>query len=103
MGVGRKRLHDPNFQETSLFPGRRGRPARGYKLITGPSAASAINVRKGRGVWSTQAENEFLKMVLNRIKAGDTAITIADLLNAYIAAHNDISIISVGDPPETWP
>ena len=100
MGVGRKRLHDPNYEETTLFPGKRGRPVNGYKLITGPSKASAINQRKGRGIWSTQAENELLKIVLSKIKSGDTDITLKELLDSYIAAHNDISIILEGDPPD---
>ena len=84
-------MEDPNYEQTALWeePKRRkGRPEYGRKLVN-DNTCFADNLRKGRSIWSTQAESALLKEVLELIKYDPNyeTITLGDILARYKRMH----------------
>lgn len=83
-------MEDPNFEQTTLWERKRkkGRPEYGRKLVN-DNTSFADNLRKGRSIWSTQAESLLLKDVLELIKYDPNyeSITLGEILARYQRMH----------------
>ena len=92
--MGRRRKYDPNFEQTELFERRVGRPhSAGIKLVIGNIDTGTDNTRRGRSIWTTKAENELLKAIFERIKAGRVNVLLSTIVDDYIARTDDVRII----------
>lgn len=78
-------------QTTLIRP--KGRPEYGRKLVN-DEYKWADNGRKSRSVWTTKAENDILKEVMEIIKNDPNyeSITLGDILARYLSTHEQAEI-----------
>lgn len=78
-------------QTTLIRP--KGRPEYGRKLVN-DDYLWADNSRKSRSVWTTKAENDILKQIMEIFKNDPNYenITLGDILARYIEAHKQAEI-----------
>lgn len=78
-------------QTTLIRP--KGRPEYGRKLVN-DDYLWADNDRKSRSVWTTKAENDILKQIMEIFKNDPNYenITLGDILARYMSAHKQAEI-----------
>ena len=88
-------------QTTSIR--QKGRPEYGRKLVNN-DYLWADNQRKSRSVWTTKAENDVLKTIMEIIKYDPDYknITIGDILARYIETHKQAEITEKEGKPFSY-
>lgn len=80
-------MENTKLEQTTLIRPK-GRPEYGRKLINN-DYLWADNQRKSRSVWTTKAENDILKEVIEIFKNDPNyeSITLGDILARYLSEH----------------
>ena len=85
-------MANTKLEQTTLIRPK-GRPEYGRKLVNS-EYVWASNNRRSRSVWTTKAENDILKEIMEIFKNDPNYkdITLGDILARYLATHKNAEI-----------